>query len=286
MKNLKDNILNIGLLGVLLFGLSGCQQEEVPHEWQLVRTIALDSINPIGLAEADGKIWLSDGDHNRVVLYDLADGPVQVVDGLDRPMHIAADRGSIYVPQYGNDKIEVINPRNRIAMLMPDSLDAPAGVDVREMEVAIADFYNNRILYYSGNDWIIFGKEGKAAGEFYYPTDVQITGEEIYVADAYNHRIQVFDKAGNPLRMFGNEDKMNATTGIFVGPESVFATDFENDRVLVYSSDGVRLQILEEGIEKPTDMIQLENKLYIANYRKAELLEYGWLPVKTTPDKQ
>ncbi|WP_177218232.1 NHL repeat-containing protein [Robiginitalea myxolifaciens] len=286
MKNLKKSSLAILLPGLLFFGLMGCQQEDVPHEWQLVRTIALDSINPIGLAESNGKIWLSDGDHNRVVLYDLTSGPVRVVDGLDRPMHIAAVSESLFVPQYGNDKVEEIGATGRKEMILPDSLDAPAGVDVLGNQQAIADFYNNRILFFDGNEWIVFGKEGKAAGEFYYPTDVQLTETEIYVADAYNHRIQVFDKAGKPLRMFGKEDKMNATTGIFVGPEAVFATDFENDRVLVYSPGGERLQILEEGIEKPTDMIQLQDKLYIANYRKAELLEYGWLPVKTTPEKQ
>jgi len=32
---------------------------------------------------------------------------------------------------------------------IPDSLDAPAGVALYEEEIAIADFYNHRILYFN-----------------------------------------------------------------------------------------------------------------------------------------
>jgi hypothetical protein len=157
---------------------------------------------------------------------------------------------------------------------LSDSLDAPAGVSVYKNEVAIADFYNNRILFYNGTAWISFGKEGKAMGDFYYPTDVQITADKIFVADAYNNRGQVFDKTGKALAEFGVQENFNAATGIYVTNTEIFLTDFENNRVVVYSMDYQLKQVLETGIDKPTDMIVKDDQLIITNYRKGQLVYY------------
>ena len=93
-------------------------------------------------------------------------------------------------------------------------------------------------MYFNGADWISIGTEGKDAGQFYYPTDVQITDQNIWVADAYNNRIQLFDKRGTFVRMIGVDQKMNAATGLYVSETQVFVTDFENHRLLVFFKDG------------------------------------------------
>ena len=74
---------------------------------------------------------------------------------------------------------------------LPDSLDAPAGVDRYKNEIALADFYHHRVLYFNGNEWITIGKKGNELGELNYPTDIQILKDKIVVADAYNNRIQI-----------------------------------------------------------------------------------------------
>ena len=150
-------------------------------------------------------------------------------------------------------------------------LDAPAAVSVLGVEKAVADFYNNRILFNDGHVTISFGKEGKGEGEFYYPTDVQLTDSLIWVADAYNNRVQVFDKKGNFLKMIGHDQKMNAATGIFVSQDEVLVTDFENDRVLVFDYDGNLKQELNDSIEKPTDMIIFKEQLNVINYRSGQI---------------
>lgn len=258
---------------------SGCKQEELPKEWIFASSIQLDGVNPIGIAEINGKLWLSDGDHNRLVQIDNQGNIEKMIDSLDRPMHISADGLSLFIPQYGMDNIATYKNDVLGELTLNDSLDAPAGIGIFKNEKAIADFYNNRILYHNGRDWISFGKEGKAEGEFYYPTDVQITDSLIWVADAYNNRVQVFDKNGNFVQLMGQEQKMNAATGIFVSALEVFVTDFENDRVLIFDKEGNLKQTLKGDIQKPTDMLLMNDILYIINYRNGKLLSYELKPI-------
>jgi DNA-binding beta-propeller fold protein YncE len=187
-------------------------------------------------------------------------------------MHIDSYEETLFVPLYGNDMVARISGAAFRALTINDSLDAPAGVSVRGKEYAIADFYNHRILYASdGTNFLSFGTEGKAGGQFYYPTDVQITESHIWVADAYNNRVQVFTKDGQPVRTIGEAQKMNAATGIFVGEHELFVTDFENNRILVFNHEGELLQTIAEGVEKPTDVLVRDGKLYIANYKSGNL---------------
>jgi DNA-binding beta-propeller fold protein YncE len=267
---MRKNTLFISAL-VLLVNACGVQNKEV--SWQPLNTIQLDSVNPIGLAFTDEGLWLSDGDRNRLVLIDEDGHIFRTVDSLDRPMHIASHENVLYVPMYGNDIIARIAKKAVLTMPLADSLDAPAGISAYGQERAIADFYNHRILYSAdGQNYVAIGKEGKADGEFYYPTDVQITGDRIWVADAYNNRVQVFDKNGIFEKSIGAAQNINAATGIYVSETELFITDFENNRVLVFDHDGNLKQLIEEGVEKPTDILEYEGILYIANYKSGELL--------------
>lgn len=270
----------------LLFAFS-CKQEEVlPKEWVFAKTIQLEGVNPIGIAEVEGKLWLSDGDHNRLVQIDAKGKVEQTIDSLERPMHIAADGETIFIPQYGADTIATLKGGGLGALVLTYSLDAPAGISVLGKEKAIADFYNNRILYTDGADWISFGKEGKAEGEFYYPTDVQITDSLIWVADAYNNRVQAFDKQGNFVKMMGQDQKMNAATGIFVSGTEVFVTDFENDRVLIFDHDGKLKQELSQHIEKATDLMLFNNELHVINYRNGKINVFNFVAVPRSEVEQ
>lgn len=266
------------VVGLLLVG-SCKEKEELPKEWVFVKTIQLEGVNPIGITEFNGKLWLSDGDHNRLVQIDAEGKIEQTIDSLERPMHIDATEETIYIPQYGADNIVVLKSGKREVLNLTDSLDAPAGVSVLGKEKAIADFYSNRILYSDGNDWISFGKVGKAKGEFYYPTDVQLTDSLIWVADAYNNRIQAFDKKGNFVKMMGQDQKMNAATGIFVSDTEVFVTDFENDRILIFDHDRNLKQEISKHIEKATDLMVFNAQLYVINYRNGQVNVFNFAEV-------
>lgn len=257
-------------LSVCLFFLAACNSG--PKQWALSRTVDLGDVAPLGMTVMDGDLWLSDSDEN--VLVRLEEGKVvERLEGFDRPMHIASDEGVLYVPEYGTDTIRIIKNGTRTSLVLSDSLDAPAGVDVDGASVAIADFYKHRILYFDGKDWAAIGAKGKADGDFHYPTDVQFLGNHIYVADAYNNRVQVFDRSGKFLRKIGADQGMNAATGIYVSKQQVFVTDFENDRVLIFGFEGDLHQIIEGDLNKPTDVLLFNGELCIANY-KAKRLDF------------
>lgn len=258
----------IFLIGML--GSCGGSQEET--SWQLIKSIPLDSVNPIGLTFTQEGLWLSDGDRNRLVLVDNDGKIIRTIDSLQRPMHIASVGSTLYVPLYGNDLIAKITAKAMLTLPLKDSLDAPASISVFGKETAIADFYNHRILYSpDGETYLSIGSEGKNEGQFYYPTDVQITQELIWVADAYNNRIQAFSKDGRFETSIGADQKMNAATGIFVSGEEIFVTDFENNRILIFEHNGNLKQIFSQGVEKPTDVLMTGDSLYIANYRNGSL---------------
>lgn len=246
-----------------IFILNACNSES----WKVIDTIDLGEVTPIGLTYFQNHLWIADGDNNRVIQFDLKGNSIKEIEGFERPMHLDNDENSLYIPEYGSDNIVQFKGDKKTVLTLTDSLDAPAGVSVFEDEIAIADFYNHRIVYFDGERWSSFGTEGKVKGEFHYPTDVQITNDKIYVADAYNNRVQVFDKKGNALSIIGETEKMNAATGIFVSTKQVFITDFENDRVLIYDLKGNLQQVIQEGLNKPTDLLMIDGTLYITNYK-------------------
>jgi len=267
--------------------LLSCEQPHIEKTWQYAETITLDEIHPIGLTETSEGIWLSDGDHKRLVLIDAKGATVKTIDSLERPMHISSFGDELLIPLYGQDEVLRRKGDALNAISIADSLDAPAGVWQEGSAIAIADFYSHRILLtQDGSNWISFGKEGKGDGEFYYPTDVHLHNDSLWVADAYNNRIQLFDKNGKFLQMIGVAEEMNAATGIYVSENELFVTDFENNRVLVYNHQGELIQELKSKISKPTDVMLSDGTLVIANYRKAELAMYKLLPKPEHEEEQ
>ena len=254
-----------------MFLLSSCSQTP---QWTYERTIKLDDISPLGIVQNANYMWVSDSDNNKLYMLDSSGKVMQTYDEFERPMHFSIEDEKIFVPEYGADKITVIDGTKRTAMPLNTDLDAPAAVHVKGADYLIADFYNHRIVYHSQGQDLTFGKKGKADGEFHYPTDIQFANDLIYVADAYNNRVQVFDKSAQFKQSIGEKDNMNAATGIYVTDQEIVVTDFENNRVLVYSLSGKLLQIIEEQLNKPTDAAIFSDKLYITNYKSNSISVY------------
>jgi len=243
--------------------------------WVFEKSIDIDGIAPIGIAAEGDHFWVSDGDNSRLLKLNMNGEIIVEEKDFERPMHIAVDNGKVFIPSYGDDAIIGYQNGNREIYPIKDSLDAPAGVDVNGFEMAIADFYNHRILYTDGSNWMKVGEKGNGDLEFHYPTDVQMVDDKIYVADAYNNRIQIIDKRGKHVKNMGKEEKMNAATGIFVDGEDIYITDFEHDRILVYNEEGTLTGEIKENLSKPTDLIVHKDNLYVINYKSQSISVFG-----------
>jgi DNA-binding beta-propeller fold protein YncE len=266
MGMINKNLI-IALFGLLAF--SSC--EETPKKWVYTETIELTGITPIGMIAAGDNFWVSDVDHDRLVKIDATGKIINQIDGLIRPMHIDGEDENIYIPQFGADNIvrwdgSTLNPID-----IGDSLDAPGGVGVGYGMIAVADFFNHRVLVNSQEKSFIIGKEGHDNSSLYYPTDIDITEKYIYIADAYNNRVEVYDHQGTYVRTIGWQEGIKVATGVEVGNEQIFITDFHSSRLLVYDIYGELLQTFDEHLDDPTDALLVGNTLYVMNFKGRSL---------------
>jgi len=249
VKNMKRIVIKY-ILGISLSSLIfiSCNSST---EWTFNGEIPLDDITPIGIIYENESLWLSDVKNNRVVNINLKGEILKEYKGFQRPMNISKSGSRIYVPEYLTDAIKVID-KDKIAILgFSETLDAPGGVDVEGNLIAVADFFNHRVILQDGQNITIIGEEGHEDGKLYYPTDVELYNDKIFVADAYNNRVQVFDKTGKSIKIIGWQENIDVATGIALNNKRVFVTDFEGNRILIYDLEGNLLQILTDHFNKP-----------------------------------
>lgn len=96
-----------------------------------------------------------------------------------------------------------------------------------------------------------WGGYGTAPGQFRDPWGVAVAGDEVYVSDSFNHRVQVFDTDGTFLRTWRAPEPYRSTfrpTGIDVDGGIVYVTDSDDDVVLRFLPDGTPLGTFGTGV--------------------------------------
>ncbi len=87
-----------------------------------------------------------------------------------------------------------------------------------------------------------WGGRGDGPGQFNDPTGIAVSGGEVFVSDARNGRIQVFDFDGNFKRQIGKPGKGAGELGrpmnLTVSGGALYVADYWNDRIAVFSVDG------------------------------------------------
>ncbi len=253
-------------LWVLMFFFISCAS---PNSGKLVfeKEISLNDITPLGIVAMQDKLWLSDPEQNRLVCINYSGKLIKQFDGFKRPMHISRQQSTLYIPEMLSDTIKTfdLNSEEIQTLDLKSTLDAPAGVAIQDSLIAIADFYNHRIVLQKEEKTIFIGHEGHEDGALYYPTDVSLTNNLLFVADAYNNRLQVFDLEGNYVRMIGWQENINVASGIAITEQQVFITDFYGNRLLIYDHYGQLQQILTKNLNHPTDVSIVGNHIFVAN---------------------
>jgi tripartite motif-containing protein 71 len=91
-----------------------------------------------------------------------------------------------------------------------------------------------------------WGANGVAEGQFLSPGAIAIDGNQVYVVDQGNNRLQVFDANGSFLRKWGSagpgDGQFNAPSGLAVADGQVYVTDGLNNRVQVFDVNGAFLR--------------------------------------------
>ena len=93
-----------------------------------------------------------------------------------------------------------------------------------------------------------WGGKGHAPGQFDDPTGIAVAGEEVFVADSRNDRIQVFDLQGRFKRQFGSAGAAPGQLGrpmnLAVRDGRLYVAEYVNDRIQVFGLDGTPRAII------------------------------------------
>ena len=176
--------------------------------------------HPLGLTlDGEGNILVADSCNHRIQKFTaqgqflaavgaMGRGPLQFNDPHDIAFNTSNKR--FYVVENRNDRIQILN------------FDLSTSV-------------------------LSFGKRGSGKGCFNHPSSVACdsTGN-VYVADCWNDRIQVFTAVGKFLRMFGRHGEGRGELGYPIGvaidtSDMVYVSEYGNHRVSIYSPQMVSL---------------------------------------------
>jgi len=140
----------------------------------------------------------------------------------------------------------------------PDgSFYRPSGVafsdQTSNQRIIVADTFNNRIQIFDPDRVHnnTFGTPGALDGQFYRPYGVATNGSTtevpfIFVADTFNHRVQIFDILGNFLDKFGTpgqgDGEFYRPYDITVNASHIFVADAFNDRIQIFNLSGQFVQ--------------------------------------------
>ena len=175
-------------------------------------------------------------------------GPLQFIapDGIA----ISPITGQVYIADYGNHRIQVLNPdltfshsfgkRGSANGQFKNPIDI--AIDSQGL-VYVTDASNNRIQKFSPDEKFVaqFGSYGSGPGQLISPYGITIdtagTGL-VYVSEWGNHRVSVFTSDGVFVSSFGREgsniDQFDGPVGLTFNKGLLYVCDYSNNRLVVY----------------------------------------------------
>ena len=221
---------------------------------------------PTGIAFAGAERYVTEADLSKVEVT-LSGGAFEFgtpgnADGqFSEPQGIAISGEDVFVADTGNHRIQrfALNGSHEFSWGTFGNGDLqfknPAAVAIDAVNgeggtVFVADTGNNQIKRFTRNGAFLsaFGRPGADRGEFSGPTGVTTFRDDqgvlrVYVVDAGNDRVQIFDGDENVVGVFGKrgsgQGEFDGPQGVVVAPDgTVFVTDGGNDRVQHFAANG------------------------------------------------
>lgn len=186
---------------------------------------------PNGIAHDKGHIYVADKTAKKIIILDLAEHTFDNIrdvkaGALLDPMAVfVTDDGYKYVADAGRGQIVVYNERNEFFRLYGEEKQfRPTSVAVYGNKIYVCNITGNEIVVLekeSGSVLKKMGKKGAGDGEFNQPTHLAVDKDgNLFVTDALNFRIQMFDKDDKFIRSIG---ALGAHPGTFGRPKGIDA---------------------------------------------------------------
>ncbi len=195
---------------------------------------------PYGVTtDSRGRILVSDPGAQVVHIFDFARKKYHSLNGgrqrFESPIGVATDADdNLYVTDSVLGRVFVFDRNDKFRRFLGEKggegmFKRPTGiaVDPVQRRLYLSDTLHHKIfiLDLDGNVLGNFGERGSGPGQFNFPTDLVLRGDELLVLDAMNFRVQVFGRDGAFRRAFGG---LGASTGRFYRAKGL-AVDSEGD---------------------------------------------------------
>ena len=233
---------------------------------------------PLGLRSHGGALYIADAGNNRIqVLNSTLSHALSIQEtpesgGFDRPNDVCIDRnGMIIIADTFKNALHWFSQEGIHQRTLTGLLNRPFSLCIAsDNSVVVADTGNHRvrvISQISGQKNLVFGRYGKEEGDFDGPHSVAVDGHDnIYVADLYNQRLQVFDRQGGFLRVIGAGLNLQAPRSIAINKGKIYIVDWG------YTYIQVDISIILEISNWPISSNQL---LQVVNLKGAPLFQFG-----------
>ena len=161
--------------------------------------------------------------------------------------------GQLLVTDAGHAWVQAFDPRTGAFLARfggkgegDANLEKPEGIAVHpDGSIFVADYTTGFIVKYDADFKYVltFSEYGAGKGQNMKSEFMEFLGDRLYMADAGNHRVDVFDLSGRFLFHFGGSGsepgQLNSPEAAKVGKDgNIYVADLRNDRVQVFDPEG------------------------------------------------
>lgn len=256
-----------------------------------------------GVIDESGRILVSDISRQAVAVFDPVAGQLVFWDkavgyqGFVAPVGIALGvQGDVFVADAELALVARLDrDGNSLGVFGRGILQRPTGVawDARRKRLYVADTHAHDIKVFdeAGNFVGHFGERGDGKGEFNFPTFLALRGDELYVSDTMNARIQVVSaEDGEFRRTIGTRGtyvgNLVRPKGVSVdGEGNVYVVESYHDHLLVFNRRGEFLMPIGGGAGQdigqyylPSGVwIDARNRIFLADTFNGRIVVYQFL---------
>jgi len=241
-------------------------------------------IRPYGITtDSRGRIIVADPGARIVHVFDFARKKYHCLQGgkgedLQSPIGVAVDaQDNVYVTDSISGKIFVFDADGKFRRFV-GSVSKSEGffkratgiaIDQQQGELFVTDTLRDKIFVMDLEGHVLreFGGRGSGPGEFNFPTELVLRGNDLLVVDAMNFRVQILDRQGHFLTQFGELGdgigKLFRPKGMSVDSEgNIYLVDASLEAVQVFGRDGTLLYTFGRSGVGPGEL-QLPSGLWI-----------------------
>lgn len=208
-----------------------------------------------GMTDAQGRVYVADAGQQAVMVFDMQAKQFKrwafAADDADfkSPVAVVSDgSGGIWVTDSLLGAIVHLDGTGKpLGMIGKEFLGRPTGLarDVATGLLYVTDTQRHQVLIVSPQGELLdtIGHRGNGIGEFNFPTHLTIAGDDLYVADSLNFRVQVFTLKGDGKLSFGrvglNVGDMARPKGVGVGADGrIYVVESYYDHLLIFNPLG------------------------------------------------